>query len=228
MMQMLRAPSGRLAAVPRRAAALLVYALWILFVLYPNPLLLVRSIDNATNPRIDPVAVRQWAAEVPDDPVAIERWVLDRYVSYAVPWQTHGVPWYFPTTAEVVATGRGDCQGRMLVLASILEAKQIPYALRASFDHIWVEYPRKQPNALENPSIAIMDNGQLRVPERWDWRESYRIEREYFWDYMPLSRKALLGGGLLGIFFRWRIAAFARRLRGRAPRLVLSPRRSLP
>lgn len=226
MIETLRAPAGRRAAVPRRAAVLLVYALWVLFVLYPNPLLLVRSIVNAANPRIDPAAVRQWAAETPDAPAAIERQVLDRYVPYAVPWQTHGVPWYFPTTAEVVATGRGDCQGRMLVLASILEEKGIPYRLRASFDHIWVEYPRKQPNGLENASIAFMDDGRWRVPERWDWRESYRIEREYFWDYMPLSRKALLGGGLLAIFFRRRITTLARGILFRWPRVTPFPRRS--
>ena len=150
-----------------------------------------------------------WADELPDDPSYIERRVLDGYVPYAVPWQTVGVPWYFPTTGEVVARGRGDCQARMLVLASILEAKGIPYRLEASLDHIWVWYPGKEPTAMENGAIAMMseENGvrDLRLPKEWDWRESYRIEKDYFWDTMPAGRKLVLFAGLSAIFFRKRL-----------------------
>ena len=206
-------------AALRRLTFLAVYALWTLLVLYPNPALLARSIAHARDIRIDPAAVQSWAAALPDDPAAIEHQVLGLYVPYAVPWQTHGVPWYFPTTAEVVAQGRGDCQGRMLAFASILEAKGIPYTLRASLDHIWVEYARKEPNGLENGAIAIMDDGQLRVPERWDWRETVRIEREYFWDPMPAGRKLLLFGGLAGIAGRSRIARLLGWFRPRRARL---------
>jgi hypothetical protein len=191
------------------AAALLVYAAWTLLVLYPNPALLARSIPNALDPRVDPAAVKAWADELPDDPALIERRVLDEYVPYSVPWRTHGVPWYFPTTEEVVARGSGDCQARMLVLASILEAKDIPYRLEASLDHIWVSYPGKKPTAMENGAIPLMsqENGvrDLRLPEKWDWRESYRIEKHYFWDTMPAGRKILLFAGLGAIFFRKRL-----------------------
>jgi hypothetical protein len=200
----------------RRAFAFLLYGIWTLLVLYPNPALLARSISQGLNPRVDPDVVRAWARELPDDPAVIERRVLDKYVPYSVPWQTRGVPWYFPTTAEVVEQGSGDCQARMLVLASILEAKGIPYRLEASFDHIWVTYRGKRPNALENRAIRIMvtDDGKrkLQLPRRWDWRETYRIEKEYFWDYMPLSRKLLLFGGLAALFLRGRLSGRARRL----------------
>lgn len=214
MLHLRRRPFPLLRRLLRRAAPVLLYVGWVLVVLYPNPALLARSVSHALNPRVDPDAVRLWAEALPDDPASIERQVLDRYVPYAVPWQTHGVPWYFPTTGEVVAQGRGDCQARMLVLASILEAKGLPYRLRASFDHIWVEYPQKQPNALENGAIAIMDDGRLRVPEQWDWRESYRIEKDYFWDTMPTGRKLLLFGGLGLIAFRRRLQSSVSR--GRA------------
>ncbi len=199
----------------RRILPLSLYAVWILFALYPNPMMLFRSIPNSLEPRIDPAAVSEWAKKLPDDPKLIEERVLGELVPYAVPWQTHGVPWYFPTTQEVVERGSGDCQARMLVLASILEAKGIPYKLRASFDHIWVEYPKKRPNALENGAIAIMrDDGQgrkMQLPEKWDWRETYRIEREYFWDYMPGDRKLVLLAGLAAIFLT------RRNLRGGMP-----------
>ncbi len=217
-----------LTRLPRRAAILPVYALWVLLVLYPNPTLLVRAIANASEPRIDPAAVRGWAAELPDDPAYIEQQVLGKYVPYSVPWQTLGVPWYFPTTGEVVAMGSGDCQARMLVLASILEAKGLPYKLQASLDHIWVEYAQKQPNGMENAAIAIMDDGQLQVPAQWDWRETYRIEREYFWDYMPLGRKLLLFGGLGLIFFRRRVAGLLTGLHAHFPLLPRPARRSAP
>ena len=69
---------------------------------------------------------------------------------YLYDWQTVGVPWYFPTTREVVEEGRGDCESRALVLASILEQKGIPWTLTMSIDHLWVDYPGKVPNEWEN------------------------------------------------------------------------------
>ena len=79
----------------------------------------------------------------------------DRQVPYAYDWQSAGVPWYFPTTAEALRAGRGDCESRAVVLASILTAKGIPNELRLSFDHIWVDYPGKQANALENAGVQF-------------------------------------------------------------------------
>lgn len=198
--------------MPRRVRFLitpLIYLLWALLVLYPNPTLLARSIPQSLSPRIDAGAVRMWADELPDDPAYIERQVLDKYVPYAVPWQTYDVPWYFPTTREVVAEGRGDCQGRMLVLASILEAKGMPYQLRYSLDHAWVEYPRKQASTLEKPALAVMVNEggemRLRLPSLVQWGETLRIRRELWWDYMPLGRKLLLFVGLIALSFRRRL-----------------------
>ncbi len=118
-------------------------------------------------------------------------------VPYAVPWQTYGVPWYFPTPTEVLQRGAGDCQARAVVLASILRAKGIPATLVGSFDHLWVDYPGKQENALENTAIAIAaqqpDGGyRFRWPSFVEWRTSWQIERAYFWDAMPSARLWLL------------------------------------
>lgn len=164
---------------PRSMIALL----WIMLTLYPNPMLLTRSILHAINPPVDAAAVANWANELPNDPAYIERQVLDRYVPYSVPWQTYGVPWYYPTTREVVAAGQGDCEARMLVLASILKAKGIPYRIEASFDHIWVEYPGKQTNPLEDQQLAILQNGKLQLPDRWDWRQELSDREGLFLGY---------------------------------------------
>ena len=187
--------------IHRRFIAFFAYFLWVLLVLYPNPMMLVKSIPNAMNPDIDTQAVASIAKDLPNDPTFIEKKVNTEYVKYAVPWELYGVPWYFPTTEEVLRLGKGDCQGRMLVLASILKAKGIPYSIEGSLDHIWVQYPKKLPNPLENDSIVIARRnlGTLKVemPKRWDWKESYRIEKEYFWDPMPTNRKIILFGGIL-------------------------------
>ncbi len=203
----------------RAAVTFLLCLIWALFVLYPNPLLLLRSIPRAIHPPIDPAAVRPLARKLPDDPDTIQRLVLDKYVPYSVPWTTMGVPWYFPTPKEVLAQGSGDCEARMVVLASVLEAKHIPFKIEASVDHIWVWYPKKRPNALENNSVAFIKRtgGKVRiqVPKGWRWQESYRLEREYFWDPAPLSRKLLLFGGLFLIPLRHRLTGWL--LAGRSP-----------
>lgn len=187
--------------MPRRTILLL---LWTLFALYPNPLRLVAAIQYAWRPVIDPAAVQDLAAKLPNDPRLIEAAVLNKLVPYEVPWQTYGVPWYFPTTSEALAKGRGDCQARAVVLASLLQAKGIPAKLVGSFDHLWVDYPGKSANRLENKAIAIAaqqpdGSYKMRWPQLVEWEQSWAIERAYFWDTMPRWRWWLLVVGWLGI-----------------------------
>ena len=193
--------------------------LWLFFICYPDPRLLWRSIQNTVRPPVDPASVGEWAAALPDNPAAIEALVLER-VHYAIPWQTFGVPWVLAGPAETLARGFGDCQARAVVLASVLAAKGIPYQLRASIDHMWVEYPGKQPNGLENAAKTLWTQrpttGGLafRLPQI-DLAESFRIEKEYFWDAAPPARKQLLCAGLAAIWVLPALAPLARRLRDR-------------
>lgn len=215
--------------MPRRVPWLVL--LWTMLVLYPNPVRLVVSIPNAWNPVVDPEAMKELAAKLPDDPAQIEAAVESFVVPYAVPWQTYGVPWYFPTPREVLARGEGDCQARAVVLASILKAKGIPARFVGSFDHMWVEYPKKQENVLERADIAIaaqQPDGryQFRWPKLIEWQRSWEIERAYFWDQMPQYRLWLLLGGWIVIGFRRRLRlagaaawSYARTLKA-APRAV--------
>ena len=168
------------------------------------------------------------AKTLPNDPRLIENAVLTRIVPYAYDWQTAGVPWYFPTTREALAQGRGDCESRALVLASILAYKHIPYQLRMSFDHIWVDYPGHQATALENPGvqIAVREHGHF----VFHWPKDFHLGAEVnaqianYWTPMPLGRQALLFGGLLAIAFvnvivRWlrRAGVAGRRLDRASP-----------
>ena len=208
-----------------RKLRLLVGVLFTLAVLYPNPLTLGRSIAHTVRPDVDPQAARAVAATLPDDPRLIERAVLEQIVPYAYDWQSESVPWYFPTTAEVLEAGRGDCESRALVLASILDAKGIPYELRMSFDHIWVDYPGKQANAIENDSVVLVDDRGWRWPEQLDLREELRNQVAFYWTPMPLLRKVLLAGGItaiVGANVIVRAIAALRRRRAR-PTVALAP-----
>ena len=173
---------------------------WVLVVLYPDPTVLVTSAQNLLQPEADAAAATELAQSLPDDPREIEAEVLRR-VSYATDWEVQGVPWRFPTAAEAIAEGRGDCEARALVLMSALEAKGIPHRLRNSINHMWVDYPGKQPTALENDAVVLADRSGggfgLRLPEDFDLMLEIDSKVELFWDPMPWERRLLLAVGLL-------------------------------
>ena len=195
---------------------------WVLVVLYPDPSVLVRSVENIRHPKVDPVAVKSLAATLPDNPLLIEDDVLTRLVPYAYDWQTNGVPWYFPTTAEVLQQKRGDCESRAVLLASILKAKGIPFQLVMSLDHIWVQYPGKPVNGLENDGVMLAHwvNGHL----VWQWPSGLRLGAEInaqlddYWTPMPLVRRLLLFGGVLLLLLLNSVAAARLREQGFAER----------
>jgi hypothetical protein len=207
-----------------RVAAGLVF---FFFVLYPNPWVLVRSIEHIEHPSIDPAAVASIARTLPNDPRLIEQAVLTRIVPYAYDWQTAGVPWYFPTTREALAQKSGDCESRAVVLASILAYKHIPYQLRMSFDHIWVDYPGHVNTALENPGVqlAVREHGHY----VFHWPRDFHLGAEVnaqiavYWTPMPLGRKLLLFGGLAAIALVNVIVRLGRRAMTARPRSAAPP-----
>ena len=200
--------------LPRRALIFL-FCAWALVMLYPDPGVLVASVRHTLQPSIQPQAAAAIAARLPNDPRAIEAAVLDRQVPYTYDWQTAGVPWYFPTTAEAVRAGAGDCESRAVVLAAVLTAKGIPNHLYMSLDHIWVDYPGKQANALENPAVQIAG----RQTGRWAFHLPKVMDLGAEWDAQvgqyvtpaPPARVVLLLAGLsliaLWNALAWRLGA---------------------
>jgi len=178
----------------------LLLVLWVLLILYPNPVQLVASIQRTIDPSIDPECVASLAQEMPDDPAAVELAVCQMF-PYSYDWQSHGMPWYFPTVQEVVEKGQGDCKARALVTASILEQKGIPYSLQFSPIHMWVEYEGKESNSLENSGALFYgldpDTGErvVRLPGI-SLKEAAEASWNGFWPPMPLLRKALMLGGI--------------------------------
>ena len=178
----------------------------------------MRSVRNTLQPRVEPHAAAALARTLPDDPQAIEAYVLDRQVPYAYDWQSAGVPWYFPTASEALRAGRGDCESRALVLASLLTAKGIPNELRMSLDHIWVDYPGKQANAMENDGVQFAGRQDGRFFLHWpaDFHLGQEVADQVaiFWTPAPWGRVLLLAVGLTLIPL-WNV--LSRRLAGSDP-----------
>jgi len=173
---------------------------WGVVVLYRDPRKLIDSFRRLAHPPVDEEAVGQLAASLPDDYEAIQRYVSD-YVPHKPAWVVYGLPWYYPTVAEVLANKAGDCQARAILSASILAAKNMPYTMRYSFDHVWVDYPGKQVKGLEDPSTSfVSDEGEgwaRRLPKKVPLREIAKVRIAYHWTPMPASQKALLVGGVV-------------------------------
>ncbi len=182
--------------------------LWVLLVLYPNPFQLGKSIQRILQPPVNPAMVAVLVEKAPEHPRAIEEYVLETF-PYQYDWQTYGMPWYFPTLEEALEKGTGDCKTRFVVLASIFEAKEIPYQLSFSLSHFWVNYEGKEENSWETGKNAFLlreDDGSLKLQvPREDQRQIRQNFVDGFWHAMPEHRKVLLllGPGInlaLGIF----------------------------
>ncbi len=176
-------------------------ALWILLVLYPNPVNLGVSVYRVFSPTIDPAAVSPLLVDLPDDAEGIEREILLR-IPYHYDWEVHGMPWYFPTVGRVVENGTGDCKARAIVLASVFERLEIPYRFNSSFVHVWVEYEGKAETVFENPRAKFYqqdpETGRrlFQLPDV-DWGLWLDSTKKGLWDVMPLVRKVLFLGGPL-------------------------------
>jgi hypothetical protein len=181
----------------------LMFILWILLVLYPNPLNLVISIQRVFNFNAAPGAVEFMLNDLPSDPASIEKAVLVR-IPYRHDWELHGMPWYFPTIEKVLERGEGDCKARALVLASVLKAKNIPYEVNQSPIHVWVKYEGKQETSIENDQVKFYQRDpetgerQFQIPDI-GLSEVMDSFWQAFWGPMPDARKALLISGLLAL-----------------------------
>jgi hypothetical protein len=181
----------------------LIFILWILFVLYPNPLNLVVSIHRFINPHVNPSAVEMILDDFPSDPVAIEKAVVAR-ISYRLDWELYGMPWYFPTVEEILEREEGDCKARALVLASVLKAKDISSQVNSSPVHVWVDYEGKQETIYENDQIKFYQNDpetgekRFQIPEigLGKLMDSWR---QQLWTPMPIDRRILLFSGLVAL-----------------------------
>jgi hypothetical protein len=176
---------------------------WTLVVCYPNPLVLVRNLSRYRRLPLDPKIAWSMGWTVPEDPARIEQFV-DALITTAPDWQTYRVPWYMPAAWEVARDLQGDCESKTVLLASLLAGQHIPFEVRASFDHIWVDYAGRPERPGESRSLAYLEGkeGRLRLrrPTAVELKDTLLIQKQVLWDAMPAFRKQTLLAGLLWVF----------------------------
>lgn len=175
-------------------------AAWTLLSCYPNPGVLLRNLARYRRLPIDPGIERKMGWRLPADPGQVEMFV-DSLLVPTPDWARYRVPWYVPTAAEAARSSHGDCEAKAILLASLLAGKGLPFEIRASLNHIWVDYPGRRPRAGESQELAYLEGerGRLRLhrPDRIAWGEVLTAQREQLWGAMPIARKALWLIGLL-------------------------------
>lgn len=181
--------------------AVLFFLGWILFTFYPEPTDLVRSVYRVFRPPIDAEYARQYAHLFADltEPAEIDLRVNELF-PYRYDWVTFDKPWYFPTLTEAFSHMAGDCKTRLLVLASVLDSRDIPYHIAVSPTHVWVEYEGKRESLIENAQVAIFATGGDRtpmLPARFDIRRSAQSFWTAFWHYMPSHKRISIAVGFL-------------------------------
>lgn len=192
--------------IGRIGRAILAVLAWTLLVCYPLPWLLPISLYRVVSPPVDAASVSGLSQEIEaSDPAAIENAVLNR-IPYQYDWETYGVPWYFPTPAQAIQRGAGDCKARFVVLASVLEHRGIPYRQRFSAMHFWVDYEGKDGSGVEAPDLSLLvrdEEGNLRLQRgRTEWDQVWQSIREAGWDAMPTVRKWLMFSGWAVVLIR--------------------------
>ena len=187
----------------RRLVFPLIVILWVLFVLYPNPGNLVVTAQRIAGPSPNPLAVAPLADNMPSDPAAIEG-AVKGLIPYSCDWEVYGMPWYCPTVEQVLEKGKGDCKARALVLASILEVKEIHYTMNYSLVHVWVEYEDREVSASESEEVKLYKQDpvtgekSVQIPSissKAIWDEFL----DSLWRPMPVARKVLLFCGLAAL-----------------------------
>jgi hypothetical protein len=177
-------------------------ALWTVVSSYPDPSVLYRNLARYRRLPVDPEVEERMGWQLSALPGDIELFV-DSLLVPTPDWRVYRVPWYVPTPLEAAESLHGDCEAKAVLLASLLAGKGIPYEFRASFNHIWVDYPGRTPRPGESSDIAYLAGqpGRLRLrwPDRVAWGEFLTVQREQLWSAMPLARKALWALGLLWV-----------------------------
>lgn len=222
------AASANRRALRRLIFFLLALALWTLLAMYPNPAVFFRNLARYRRLPLDPQIEEKMGWDLPSEPAAIEFFV-DSLILSTPDWPLYRVPWYVPTAREAALYVHGDCESKTILFASILEGKHLPYEVRASFTHVWVDYPGRAEREGESKDIAYLEGepGKFRLhwPDRVSWPTFLSMQKEQLWDAMPLARKAIwllgltwvaLGAVVLGgprltgdLVSQWRVRALA-------------------
>jgi len=142
---------SRLLRWPLKLGIVLLVALLALyprFWLLPTCIARLRDLNSTIDPSHPGLAPLEAAVrkhcKTDDSPRAIRRAtekVVYDAIPYAWDWDTWGVVEYIPNTAEVLAMGREDCDGRAVLAASLLQRMGYEATLVSDLVHVWVATP---------------------------------------------------------------------------------------
>jgi len=167
---------------------------------YPNPGVFFRNLARYRNLPIAPELGEQMKWQIPERPAEIER-LVDGLLLPKTDWELYRVPWYVPTAEEVALSERGDCEAKTILLASLLAGKGIPFEIRASLHHIWVDYAGRRPRPGETREFAYLEGKAGRLGLHWprqvDWQETVAVQKAQLWEAMPIARMAIWTCGLM-------------------------------
>ncbi len=169
-------PRRRSRAIIRIPIKIAIFAIIVLFVLFPNPVQLRRNISHWRNldALIDPdnpdlralLAEFESARRTTTAPTTQPRdiqFAVQAFVYKKVPYEWDWVQWgaadYVPTVAEMFAAAkarpnhelREDCDGRAVMCASLLRALGFNSRILCDLEHMWVETPEA---ALMGPGMT--------------------------------------------------------------------------
>lgn len=119
--------------------------------------------------------------------------VVYEHIPYAWDWDTWGVMDFLPTTAEALALGREDCDGRAVVAASLLCRMGYKAWLVTDILHMWVatEAGETMSPGLGAKSLAITPTG---TKPSFDWKIVENLGRgaAYGVAVFPLIRELII------------------------------------
>ncbi len=138
-------------SLPRLSIKSAVFLLTLLFILFPNPFLLIKQIAHFNEPEqciqtdfegVDAAlhSIDSLAGDAPDSAAvlaAVEQFVYDR-VKYSYDWHSWGCVDYWPPAEQVFRRGVEDCDGRAILAVSLLRAHGFHSAhLVGNANHMW-------------------------------------------------------------------------------------------
>lgn len=213
-MQKAWAAVGRLYPWWRIPCKFAILLLFVLLVLFPNPVLLVRQIQSYANVErlihtdfdgIDQIN-REITASLPPDATprqeyqAVQRYVYD-HIAYVYDWEQWLNVDYWPTAAEVWQRQREDCDGQAVLAVSILRSRGFASArLAGNIRHIWVTVDQTALMGAESEQTVRREDGKIRISlPSWElWLGSLAIGIADFQEF----RSLLLYCGVLLVCYR--------------------------
>ncbi len=189
------------------------YFFILLFVLFPNPALVIDQIgaylntealfetgfpEMATiNAQIDSLLPADFTFQ--EEYEAIVRFVYDN-IHYEFDWDNWANSEYWPPASKVWRRGREDCDGRAILAVAIFRSRGYRDAdIVGSMQHLWIQVNGKELMGPDKEKLVVVQDGkkQFRMPSWHYMLETLAVQLNYF----PKFRIVILLLALLTLLY---------------------------